>query len=94
MLVGMEAMALQTPVISTFVAGIPGTGSARGARWLIPAGNVEALASAMQSCLDAPPETIARMGDAARNRVLEHHDVDKEAAKLADLFRRLQVSAT
>lgn len=82
----MEAMALRRPVISTFVAGIPELVDSGKHGWLIPAGDAEALASAMQTCLDAPPATITRMGEAARARVLERHDVDKEAAKLADLF--------
>jgi glycosyltransferase involved in cell wall biosynthesis len=83
----MEAMALRRPVISTFVAGIPELIDAGEHGWLVPAGDAEALASAMQTCLDAPPETITRMGNAARARVVERHDVDKEASKLADLFR-------
>jgi colanic acid/amylovoran biosynthesis glycosyltransferase len=82
----MEAMALRRPVISTFVAGIPELVDPSKHGWLIPAGDAEALASAMQACFDASPETIAGMGRAARARVLERHDVDKEAAKLADLF--------
>jgi glycosyltransferase involved in cell wall biosynthesis len=83
----MEAMALRRPVISTFVAGIPELIEPGEHGWLVPAGDAEALASAMQACLDAPQATIVRMGDAARARVLECHDVDKEAAKLADLFQ-------
>jgi colanic acid/amylovoran biosynthesis glycosyltransferase len=83
----MEAMALRRPVISTFVAGIPELVGPGEHGWLIPAGDVEALASAMQACLDSSPETIARMGDLARIRVIERHDVGKEAGKLIDLFR-------
>jgi colanic acid/amylovoran biosynthesis glycosyltransferase len=41
----------------------------------------------MKACLEAAPETIALMGEASRARVLERHDADKEAAKLADLFQ-------
>jgi colanic acid/amylovoran biosynthesis glycosyltransferase len=83
----MEAMALGRPVISTFVAGIPELIDSGEHGWLIPAGDIEALATAMQICLDTPAETLARMGYAARKRVLERHDVDKEAAKLIDLFQ-------
>ena len=54
--------------------------------WLVPAGDVEALADAMAACLATTPEMLARMGDAARRRVLERHDIDTEAAKLAALF--------
>jgi colanic acid/amylovoran biosynthesis glycosyltransferase len=83
----MEAMALRRPVISTFVAGIPELVDPTEHGWLVPAGNADALASAMQQCLDVSSETIARMGEAARLRVLDRHDVDKEVRKLADLFR-------
>ena len=83
----MEAMALRRPVISTYVAGIPELVRPGEHGWLVPAGDVDALAQAMQACLDAPADTLARMGEAAHARVLARHDVDTEAAKLAKLFR-------
>jgi glycosyltransferase involved in cell wall biosynthesis len=83
----MEAMALKRPVISTFVAGIPELVVPGQHGWLIPAGDVDALAESMQACLDAYPETIARMGAAAYERVFHRHDVDAEALTLARLFK-------
>jgi colanic acid/amylovoran biosynthesis glycosyltransferase len=83
----MEAMALRRPVISTFVAGIPELINSGELGWLIPAGDSEALTSVMQACLDTPFDTIAQMGDAAHARALERHDVDKEVAKLIELFK-------
>lgn len=83
----MEAMALRRPVISTYVAGIPELVVSGEHGWLVPAGDVDALASAMQACLDIPREVVAKMGEAARTRVLARHDADTEARKLADLFR-------
>ncbi|SHM85261.1 glycosyltransferase [Bradyrhizobium lablabi] len=83
----MEAMALRRPVISSYVAGIPELVEPGQHGWLVPAGDVETLASAIQNCLDSSPETIAHMGDAARSRVLERHDIDREAGKLIELFR-------
>jgi glycosyltransferase involved in cell wall biosynthesis len=85
----MEAMALRRPVISTFVAGIPELVEPGQHGWLVPAGDAEALADAMQACLGASPEVISRMGEAARARVMERHDVNKEAASLAALFQGL-----
>jgi glycosyltransferase involved in cell wall biosynthesis len=82
----MEAMALRRPVISTFVAGIPELVHSGEHGWLVPAGDVEALVDAMRACLDAPIETLARMGQAAQKRVLLRHSVDTEVAKLAKLF--------
>lgn len=84
----MEAMALRRPVISTFIAGIPELVQPGRTGWLVPAGDVDALTEAMEECLSAPAEQLERMGEAARARVLERHDVDREAAKLAALFAR------
>ena len=49
----MEAMALRRPVISTYVAGIPELVRSGEHGWLVPAGDVEALADAMQACLSS-----------------------------------------
>ena len=84
----MEAMALRRPVISTYVAGIPELVRDGKEGWLVPAGDVDALASAMQACLAMNLAELARLGDAARARVLERHDIDIEAGKLARLFAR------
>ena len=83
----MEAMALRRPIISTFVAGIPELVHPGEHGWLVPAGDVEALAGAMQECLDAPADALARMGEAAQKRVLARHNVDTQAAQLAELFQ-------
>lgn len=83
----MEAMALKRPVISTYVAGIPELVRPDEHGWLVPAGDVEALVEAMQDCLDAPVEKLARMGEAAQKRVRLRHSVDIEAAKLVRLFK-------
>lgn len=83
----MEAMALCRPVISTYVAGIPELVRPDEHGWLVPAGDVEALAEAMRACLDAPVATLARMGAAARERAVARHNVDVEAAKMAGFFR-------
>jgi glycosyltransferase involved in cell wall biosynthesis len=82
----MEAMALRRPVITTFVAGIPELVQAGDNGWLVPAGDVDALAQAMIDCLAAPVEALARMGEAAHARVIARHDADTEASKLAALF--------
>jgi len=83
----MEAMALRRPTIATFVGGIPELVIPGENGWLVPAGDAEALAQALRTCLDASPETLARMGEAAHKRVTVQHDVDVEAKKLGELFR-------
>ena len=65
----MEAMALRRPVISTFVAGIPELVRSGEDGWLVPAGDIDALVTALTACLDATPETLTRMGLAAQSRV-------------------------
>jgi colanic acid/amylovoran biosynthesis glycosyltransferase len=41
----------------------------------------------MQACLETPVETLTRMGEVANRRMRERHNVDMEAAKLAELFQ-------
>ena len=81
----MEAMAAGRPVIATAIAGVPElvTGDTG---WLVPAGDVQALAEAIASLAATPPTKLDEMGTAARARVLARHDVNVEAAKLARLF--------
>jgi glycosyltransferase involved in cell wall biosynthesis len=83
----MEAMALRRPIISTYVAGIPELVIPGINGWLIPAGDVDALANAMAECLETPSPVLTSMGDAAFAEVIKRHDVDLEAAKLAELFK-------
>src|SRR5262249_11934853 len=82
----MEAMALRRPVLSTYVAGIPELVRPGEHGWLVPCGDVDALAETMLACLDAPTDLLERMGEAAHKWVLARHDVDLESAKLAKLF--------
>jgi glycosyltransferase involved in cell wall biosynthesis len=83
----MEAMALGRPVISTYIAGIPELVLSGEHGWLVPAGDAKALVEAMRACLEASADSLAHMGARARERALARHDVDKEARKLAELFR-------
>lgn len=81
----MEAMASGRPVIATSIAGVPELVSP-DVGWLVPAGDVDALVKAIQSLADTAPDQLARMGDAARTRVFERHDIDREVEKLTLLF--------
>jgi glycosyltransferase involved in cell wall biosynthesis len=83
----MEAMALGRPVISTYIAGIPELVEPGVNGWLVPAGSVEALASAMREVLEAPVERLEAMGRRGAIRVARDHDAAREAGKLAELFR-------
>jgi len=84
----MEAMALRRPVLTTYIAGIPELVRHGETGWLFPAGDVEALAAALEACLAATPAQLEAMGEAGHLRVLARHAVDTEAAKLAQLMRQ------
>jgi glycosyltransferase involved in cell wall biosynthesis len=80
----MEAMALGRPVISTYVAGIPELVAPGESGWLIPAGDVEALASAIEECLTTSPGQLETLGSAGRERVRSRHNAIREARKLVE----------
>jgi glycosyltransferase involved in cell wall biosynthesis len=84
----MEALALGRPAVTTYVAGIPELVEPGVSGWLVPAGAVVPLADAMRAALSAPAAELDRMGRAGAARVAERHDGAREAAKLANLFRR------
>lgn len=82
----MEAMALKRPVISTYIGGIPELVQPGLNGYLCPAGNVDALAALMETCLGASDETLNQLGAHAQKAVLVQHNMDNEATKLAALF--------
>ncbi len=83
----MEALALERPVISTYVAGIPELVKPGVNGWLVPAGSVEALTAAMRTALLLPAEQLEQMGKAGSASVIQQHNVGKEVSQLAKLFR-------
>jgi glycosyltransferase involved in cell wall biosynthesis len=84
----MEALALHRPVISTYVAGIPELVRPGETGWLVPAGDVDELVTAIAQLFDASPDQLERMGQASAARVARDHDVRTEARKLLDLIER------
>jgi colanic acid/amylovoran biosynthesis glycosyltransferase len=84
----MEAMALQRPIISTFIAGIPELVEPIEHGWLVPAGDVEVLVAAVQNCLSSGTEELGRMGQSGRRRVRLRHDADREAEKLVAILQK------
>lgn len=85
-MVVMEAMAAGRPVIGTMIAGVPELVLPEETGQLVPAGDAPALAAAIRALSATPHATLVAMGAAARARVLERHDVNREAARLATLF--------
>ncbi len=86
-MVVMEAMAAARPVLATYIAGTPELVLPGETGWLVPAGEAGILAEAIVELAQVSPERLAAMGALARERVLERHDSDIEAGRLADLFR-------
>ena len=82
----MEAMALGRPVVTTYIAGIPELVVPNENGWLVPAGSIEALITTIRELLYAPDKDIQRLGEHARHRVIERHNIDTEAEKLVRLF--------
>lgn len=83
----MEAMALRRPVISTYIAGIPELVRTGIDGLLFPAGDVVELANVLENFLSLSDLKITEMGNSAHSRVIEYHSIEKEAAKLGELFK-------
>ena len=80
-------MALERPVVTTSIAGIPELVRHGLDGWLVAAGDVEALAGALIEALRTDVAELQNMGRQGRQRVNLRHDIDTEASKLAKLFR-------
>ena len=82
----MEAMALARPVVTTYIAGIPELVIPNENGWLMPAGSLDSLVSTIREVLQTSDEEIQRLGNNARQRVIERHNIDTEAKKLAQFI--------
>jgi colanic acid/amylovoran biosynthesis glycosyltransferase len=88
----MEALALRRPAITTYIAGIPELVKDGENGWLIPAGSIGDLTTAIEDCLSRSSDEIERMGDAGRRMVIDRHSIDVEVQKLADHIRGIDSS--
>lgn len=86
----METLALGRPVVSTYIAGIPELVEAGVNGWLVPAGSVEALTSALREVLQTPVVTLERLGQAGARRVGQQHNGRQSAQALHTLFEASQ----
>ncbi|MDG1170065.1 MAG: glycosyltransferase family 4 protein [Sulfitobacter sp.] len=86
-MVVMEAMAEGRPIIATYVAGTPELVLQKENGWLVPAGDSDALAAAMDNMARTPFATLKKKGAAAHARAMERHNVYNEAEKLANFMR-------
>jgi len=78
----MEAMALGRTVVTTFVGGIPELVRSGENGWIVPCGDVDAVAGALRDCLQSPDDRLAEMAAAGRRRILADFNAAIEARRL------------
>ncbi len=72
----LEAMSIGLPVVSSEVGGLPEVVRPGETGFLVPRGDIEALARALRA-LDADPDLRRRLGDAGRRLVEEKYSFEK-----------------
>jgi glycosyltransferase involved in cell wall biosynthesis len=82
-----EAMAMELPIVSTTVAGVPELVEHGRSGLLVPEQQAAALADAIERLL-ADPELRRAMGRAGRARVLDVFDRSKNIRELVGIFER------
>ena len=83
----MEAMAMETPPISTNVSGIPELIDDRQNGFTVEPKNTNELAEAISSVLGSP-EKQRRFGTRGRKKIINDFSITKEAAKLESVFEQ------
>ena len=81
----MEAMAMELPVVSSRIMGIPELIEDGVSGRLIAPGNVGQLTAVLEGLAGDPAER-RRLGQAGRERVIEHYAIDQSTAQLHTLF--------
>lgn len=81
----MESLAMGRPVVTTKITGIPELVD-ETCGWIVAAGDVPALTTALRAALDASPAQLQRLGETGRARVVQQHDQSRNAAQLRGLF--------
>jgi len=82
----MEALALGRPAVTTYIAGIPELVKDEENGWLVPAGDVQAMADGIECLLESSPQHLTDIGGRGRAAVQQMHDVEKSANELRRLF--------
>jgi glycosyltransferase involved in cell wall biosynthesis len=84
----MESLAMERPVIATYIAGVPELVQPGISGWLVPAGTVDPLVDVMREALTLPADRLWEMGKAGAKIVAENHTAMTEAKKLLELIRK------
>ncbi len=80
----MEAFALQRPVLTTYIAGIPELVVDGENGFLIVSGNKEAIRDGIKRVMATPLDELTAMGKAGREAVKREHYTPVETAKLIE----------
>lgn len=84
----LEAMASGLPVVATRVGGNTEVVQDGRTGWLVPVGDAEQLAGAMER-LWRNPDQARQFGEAGRQRVVQHFDVARMVGQYEDLYREV-----
>ena len=84
----LEAMASGTPVVASRIGGLPEIVADGDTGWLVDPGDVEAMHDRLAAVL-GDPRTARRMGDHARDTVLQRFTWDHCAHRCVDAYREL-----
>ncbi|MEZ9140492.1 MULTISPECIES: glycosyltransferase family 4 protein [unclassified Shewanella] len=84
----MEAMAIGTPVLTTYIAGIPELLTTNENAILFPAGDVSATTKAMKDFIELDEAALSILIHNAYSSVATRHNINVEAAKLACHIRQ------
>ena len=84
----IEAMAMAKPVVATCVGGIPEVVEDGKTGVLVPPGDVNALAEALQTLL-SDPVSRQQMGQAGRQRVVERFGLAQSVAAIHQVYKEL-----
>jgi glycosyltransferase involved in cell wall biosynthesis len=87
-MVAIEAMLAGKPVVASAHGGLTEIVKDGVTGCLVPAGDPEALAAAIETLLK-DSETATKMGIAGRKRIVEEFSVQQYAEKLSDIFKEL-----
>ena len=81
----LEAMSMKLPVVGSNLGGMPEIIKDGQTGLLFPAGDVAALRQKLEALI-ADPELRVRMGEAGRERVLEHHRIERVVSRYAEIL--------
>lgn len=83
----MEAMMMEIPCIATHITGIPELITSGEDGLLVAPSDLETLTQSIAWLIDHP-QIRRQIGQAGRQKVLQHYELQKNTQQLAEIFRR------